>query len=296
MEKINTIVAALDLESSSNAVLGRAIQLATAHAARLIVLHVIEPETLSQATAQLNLSKGELRDRLKRQALGAIEPLVMESERTRRTDIQVEFGSSHGVIIGTARKRHADLVLIGPGKARSLKEKILGSTADRVVRTSPAPVLLVKKRSTRPFRRVVVAVDFSLPSETAVKKARSLVPEATLQLVHVVDIPLAFQRAMLGGGATAAELEKYQSMQIHKLRDELAALADHVGEAGKVTTRILKGEPAPTLIRFSTREDVDLLAIGPRGHGGVLQALLGSVTRRVLGEAVCDVLVACRRP
>lgn len=295
MEKITTIVAALDLEPGSNAVLARAIQLAAAHAARLVVLHVIASEPLPQAAARTNLDKSELRDRLKRQALAAIEPLVMKSERARRTDMVVEFGPPHDVIIRAARERHADLIVIGPGKARSLKDKILGSTADRVVRTSPAPVLLVKKQPARPYRKILVAVDFSPQSEAAVKDTRRLAPESTLQLVHVVELPLTFQRAMLRAGTSPAALERSRATQADKAQNDLIAFAGRIPEAGKVTTRILKGEPGPALIRFSKRGDIDLLAIGPYGRGGVVQALLGSVTRRVLGGTPCDVLVTCGR-
>ena len=85
MANVNTIVAALDLEAGSDEVLARAIQLATAHAARLIVLHVVEAEPLSQAAAVSGRSEDELRDDLKQHALAAIEPLVIESGRTRRT-------------------------------------------------------------------------------------------------------------------------------------------------------------------------------------------------------------------
>ncbi len=49
---MNTIMAAFDLEAGSEAVLTRAIQLATAHAARLVLLHVVETEPLlSQAVS-----------------------------------------------------------------------------------------------------------------------------------------------------------------------------------------------------------------------------------------------------
>jgi hypothetical protein len=59
MEKISTVLAALDLETGSDAVLLRAAQLASAHVARLVMLHVIDGESLSQAIAHINLSESE---------------------------------------------------------------------------------------------------------------------------------------------------------------------------------------------------------------------------------------------
>lgn len=98
--------------------------------------------------------------------------------------------SARGVITRMAEERHADVIVVGPGKRRSLKERILGATADRVIRTSHTSVLVVRKQSGEPYRKVAVAVDFSPQSATDVKEARRLAPEAALQLIHAIDVPL----------------------------------------------------------------------------------------------------------
>jgi nucleotide-binding universal stress UspA family protein len=84
----------------------------------------MEAEPLSPAADQMDIDESELRDRLKRQALAAIEPLVIESGRSRRTEVQVEFGSPHDVIVRIANEHHADVILVGPGTSRSLKQKV----------------------------------------------------------------------------------------------------------------------------------------------------------------------------
>ena len=119
-------MAALDLQTGSEAVLARALQLATAHAARLVLLHVIEAEPLSHAASVSGRSESDLRSRVKRQALATIEPLLIESGRTRRTEVQVEFGSPHDIITRMAKERHADVIVVGPGKRRTRKERIPG--------------------------------------------------------------------------------------------------------------------------------------------------------------------------
>ena len=74
MEHVKTIVAALDLQTGSEAALDRALQLATAHAARLVLLHVIEDEPLTQAASVSGRSESDLRDQLRRQAVATIAP------------------------------------------------------------------------------------------------------------------------------------------------------------------------------------------------------------------------------
>ncbi|MGQ7791190.1 universal stress protein [Faunimonas sp. B44] len=90
-------------------------------------------------------------------------------------------------------------------------------------------------------------------------------------------------------------MEKYRAARVAKARDRLCAFARDAGGGDKAATRLLKGEAGPALARLSQGAGVDLLAFGPHGRGVVLQALLGSVTRRVLREAACDLLIASSR-
>lgn len=295
-ERIETVLTALDLEVGSKAVLARAAQLASAHAAWLVVLHVIEAEPLYDVAAHMKVGESELREQLRRQAIAAIKPLIAESGRTRRTDVWVGFGSPHEVITRVVRERHADLAVMGPGKGSTFKDKVLGSTADRVIRTSPAPILLVRKETTEAYRSVAVAVDGSPQSARAFVEARRLASEASFQLIHAVDIPLTFQQAMLRAGTSLVEIERYRAARADKAGEELSAFRRDTLRASELHLRILDGEPGPALVSFSKSEGVDLLALGSRGRGAALQALLGSVARRVLAEAACDVLVASIRP
>lgn len=292
MEKLTTIIAALDLEAGSDGVLARAIQVAAAHAAQLIVLHVIEAEPVLQMASHLNLGESDLRDRLEQQALAAIEPLVIECRRLRRTDVRVAFGSPHEVIVDVARERDADLIVLGPGKKHTLRDKILGSTADRVIRMSPASILLAKGPSSGPYRHLAIAVDGTTQSARAVMEARRLAPDAEARLVHAIEIPLAFQQAMLRAGTSRIEMERYRSARADNAREELSAFQRDTLGAEVLPIAILDGAPGPALVRFSKNSGTDLLALGTHGRGAAMQALLGSVARRVLAEATCDVLVA----
>lgn len=291
------ILVALDLEGEGDAVLARAVQLAGEHAAWLVLLHVIETVSLSHAVAVSGQSESDLRVQLRRQAVARIGESLVETSRTRRTDVRVEFGSPHEVITRVAGERSADLVVLGPGKSpgKSLREKVLGSTADRVIRTSPAPVLVVKTNSPEPYRQVIVAVDFSAQSVSAAQDARKLAPHARLQLIHIVDVPLPFQQALLRTGTPQAEMDRYRLTRVAKARDELLTFARDAVGIDNAAAQVLEGEPGPTLVRLAKSKRVDLLALGPHGRGAVLDALLGSVTQRILREAACDVLIASTR-
>jgi hypothetical protein len=85
MEHVKTIVLLSTCRPA--AALDRALQLATAHAARLVLLHVIEDEPLTQAASVSRRSESDLRDQLRRQAVATIAPLMIERGRTRRTEV-----------------------------------------------------------------------------------------------------------------------------------------------------------------------------------------------------------------
>lgn len=87
-------------------------------------------------------------------------------------------------------------------------------------------------------------------------------------------------------------MDRYRAMRIGKAREDLSALRSDVLGGKGPSVRVLDGEPGPALVRLSRGSRIDLLALGSQGRGAAMQALLGSVARRVLGEAACDVLVA----
>lgn len=54
---------------------------------------------------------------------------------------------------------------------------------------------------------------------------------------------------------------------------------------------ILGSNPARALVETAKHENFDLIVVGSRGLGSVTSFLLGSVSRKVVSEASCDVLV-----
>lgn len=291
MSEVKTILAALDLEAGSDAVLDRAIQLAGARQADLVLLHVIKADGLAEGAVHTGLDQDALRGRLEMEARNAIEAMITGRQPGIRVDPLVMFGTPHDVITRVAGERGVDAIVIGPAQATSLKEKILGSTADRVLRTAPTPVLVVRRPSAKPYRHVVVAIDFSPQSEAALRQVRRLVPEAALRLVHSLDIPLPFQQAMLRAGSSPAAIDRYRLAQAKKLRNDLEVLAGTIVTNGLPPISVIEGEPASALISLSERNNIDLLALGSHGRGTVMQALLGSVAQRTVREAACDVLI-----
>jgi nucleotide-binding universal stress UspA family protein len=119
----------------------------------------------------------------------------------------------------------------------------------------------------------------------------ALLPATALHLVNVVQVPPQLEEAMLRVEAGEATLTAHRdalvrTAKVH-LRDASARLA---GRPMRTTTRVIVGDPAASLLRATRSPKVDLIALGPGSPNLIRRALIGSVARRVLRDAACDVL------
>jgi nucleotide-binding universal stress UspA family protein len=294
MSDIRTIIAGLALDGRDRPALDRAILLSAQHGARLILVHVIESGVIPDAAASGGIDPENVTAMLRREAADRLDAILAEASVGIHSDRIVVEGTPFEILLDLSHDRKADLVVIGPGMPRNLREKVLGSTADRIVRSTSVPVLVVRLERAAPYRRVVVAADLSPPSLSASKEARAVAPEASIEHIHAVEMPLAFEQALLRAGTSGAEIAAYRRTRLNVARDRLRAAFAAKDSSGRQRLRIVRGDARDIMVRQATNGRTDLVALGTHGRGAVAQALLGSVTRHVLRSAECDVLVVSR--
>lgn len=277
---MKTILVAVDLSQDPAHLLARAAQLAGQHQAGVTLLHVIEEPPQGQEAVQ---------DAIRQHALARLEEFAAGAGFADAPALRVECGVPHLCITQAARDGAADVLLIGPGRATSVVERVFGSTADRVVRTATVPILVVRNAATQPYRHAAVAIDFSPLSQLALDAARTLAPQARRTVVHVCEIPLQFEQAMLRVGTSAAEIQRYRQARLAENGRRLSEFAGQSGPAEKLS--VLEGSPADMLAELAASGRIELLAIGSQGRNIVAQALLGSVARRLLSQSGCDILI-----
>ncbi len=283
---IRTIIAALALETDGDPVPDRALQLAAQHGARLVLVHVVENvgDIVAWNAAGMTLPLAALRQHADDRIRQMIGP-------RNAVDIVVDTGVPHAILHDLAQREQADLLVIGPGKPHTVRERLFGSTADRLVRLAPCPILVARNVKPARYERIAVAVDFSATSEAVLRVAAGLAQEASIDLVHIVDIPLQFEQTMLKVGTPRSEIERYRSERSSTARRRLRDfLADQEHISTPVHMQIAQGAPADTLVALARGGRIDLLALGLQGHNILARALLGSVAQRVLQAAACDVL------
>lgn len=288
--RIKTIVAAIARENSDEPVAHRAIQLAQEHDARLILVHVIESLPAPDPDLPLPADEGAVSGVLIADAVATVER--MTASANVRAEIMVEFGNAAQVIDRLAREHAPDLLLIGVGKPQNPRERLFGSTADRLVRSSPCPLLVVKRQVYGPYSRAVAGIDFSPMSLAAAQTAARIVPNAALELVHALEIPLTFEQAMLKAGTSQADIDRYRHAKALAARKELRSAWTNLSMPGRSKIRVVRGDAATTLVRLARSGKTDLVALGIQGRSAISKMVLGSVARKVLAAPSCDILLA----
>jgi nucleotide-binding universal stress UspA family protein len=80
----------------------------------------------------------------------------------------------------------------------------------------------------------------------------------------------------------------YAELATQVVAKAVAAVADDA-EAGRVECKVVMGNAAQVLLKESV--GADLLVVGSRGHGGFVEALLGSTGQHCVHYATCPVVV-----
>lgn len=285
---IQTIVAAIALENGDELVAQRALQLAAEHASRLILVHAIESLPASDPDLPSPAKEDAIDRLLAADAAASLKRLVASADV--QAEVRVECGKADQVIDQLARDTNADLLIIGPGKPQNLRERLFGSTADRIVCSGPCPILVVKRETNKHYSSVVAAIDFSPMSFAAAQAAARLAPQAVLELVHALEIPLTFEQAMLKTGTPQLEIDRYRRAKVRAAREDLNSIRASLSMPGKI--RVVRGDAARALVRLARSGKTDLVALGVQGRNAVSKMVLGSVARRVLAASSCDVLLA----
>ena len=182
------------------------------------------------------------------------------------------------------------LLVVGHQGAESVRKIALGSVTERVVRTSEAPVLVVKLAPTGRYRQVLVAVDFSADSLASLQWACLLAPDAKLTVLHAYPpLPTENAQALL---VSKADFDAYQSRIVSEAKAQIEALLSDCGlSEDRVDVVMEHGYPPELVEKEVQARGVDLVIAGKHGHSRFADWLLGSVTSHILVESSADVLV-----
>lgn len=285
MPAFRHILAATDLSPAALPAVDRALQLAQAGGAPCTVVHALGLDALAPLRPWLADSAG---DDLAAQAERELRALLAGRPGGTAAGVRVERGLAGSAVLAAADAVAADLVVIGARGSGMAAHLLLASTAHRLLRQSRRPVLVARQGTPAPYRRAVVAVDFSPASALCLAAAARVAPEASLLLLHVLEIPPA--SLLADAGLAADDIRRYRAEASDRALARLRALA---AEGGRPDCQVLvlDGEPAPTLLEQVRLQAGDLVVMGKHGTLVTEEVLLGSTTLRLLAGSSVDALV-----
>lgn len=286
---IQSVLVASDLSHASDEVVRSAAGFAERSGAALHVLHAVEHVgrpfshadfPLVRLSGMMQLARERLHEQLRR--------TLPDGVATR--SVRVDSGNAVATILQRAAEVEADLVVVGPHREWMPGSFALGSTPQRLVEELTIPCLVAKGSVSFPLGRILLPVAESdvrrgllsvagswlgAFAEQEVLHVKGRVP-TELRLLHVVRTPFewrAFSGALAGEMRALGENLSFSSH--YQLKKSIA----------------WSRSPAREIIRASQDLGVDAIAMGLRGHGAFLRAIVGSISATVLKEAERPILL-----
>lgn len=236
---------------------------------------------------------------------------LMKEVTTKLTDIKarmvalgipvesyVATGIPSAEVSDAAQTHEAELIVVGTRGKTGLEHILLGSTAERIIRMAPCPVLtvsMVKQRANGspnaekpniPPKRILVPVDFSACSLDALEYGVLIAQrsKASMKLLHVLE-PVSY-----GLDFTLPHPSKHESSKTASTK-RLSALVSAISSAGLVSDfLILGGLPVDSILDAARTQSTDLIVMGTHGRRGLSHVFFGSVAEAVLRRSSCPVL------
>ncbi|QLD89584.1 universal stress protein [Natronomonas salina] len=294
-QPIESILVPTDGSESASRAASRAIDLAATLGADLHALSVVDVREVEPSLALPESTNPEkLEEIYVEDAEAAVESTAERAagQLSTRVTTSVEWGIPFRAITGYVEDKDVDLVVMGTHGRTGLDRVLLGSVAEKTLRASSVPVLLVPKDAhskairEESYENILLPTDGSEGSEKAIDLAVFLgsVYGATIHTVYGIDSDRlsndVAKSEILGG------LEDFGRDAVEKVRKR--ARTAGVSVAGTVGS----GAPEELILEYTSNHGIDLIVMGTHGRSGIERYLIGSTTEEVVRHAdvpVCGV-------
>ena len=296
--KIRSILVPIDFSRLSLQAIEFALPLVKKFGAQLHLVHVFAPDypLASMAAMPLIVPELEVGKRVRRHLKDVAKKY---SVRLGPENIHALRGRPFEEICRLAREKSIDLIITSTRGLTGLKHLTLGSTAERVVRYSPCPVLVLRpidrkskmmKRQLS-FHKILVPIDFSECSMKGVAYAKALAGEFGSKLVLLHSIAIQYY-------VSNDEYARYDFPQLMQQaekasRNQMGDLVKKTDWDGvvEVETSLQIGHAGQQICARAIDHQADVIVTSTHGTTGFKHILLGSTAEYVVRHASCPVLV-----
>ena len=311
MERFKNILCVVEPGETSKHALERAVTLAENNQASLTVVDVIP-----HIVAGIGMPDGgpisvDLQAALASERMG-----VMESQLApyrKRIDMRVEVlqGTPFLEIIREVLRNGHDLVVKVPEDMDWL-DRLFSSDDMHLLRKCPCPVWLIKHRASKPYKRILAAIDVDDSYPAQEMKARQALNRQILEMavslalsefaeLHIVHAWEAIgEGAMRGTFMSTPEaniLAYVEQVRRHHeacmealVRDVTVSLKEGAMDYLEPQTHLLKGAARKEIPALARRIGVDLVVMGTVARTGVPGLIMGNTAETILNQLDCSVL------
>src|SRR6185437_14519447 len=190
----------------------------------------------------------------------------------------VRYGKAFNEIARLARVREVDVIIMATHGYTGLKRILLGSTAERVVRHAPCPVLTipslpkaeVRRTPALRLRKIIVPIDFSETSAQALPYAAALAKTFTAEIIllHVIE-PMLIP---VDSGYMSPQIEPEDQNEAQRRLLDLSreVFDDNV----QVRAFVRKGLPFQEITGAARSLGADMIVLTTHGYTGLAQSYL----------------------
>lgn len=275
------MLVAIDGSESGIHALKESFKLAVNEKSWITVVSVVPPYEGDLDTTAFGNIQHALRQPCEKALADAVE--IAKAERASIKTV-CEEGVPHERIIDLAEAENCELIVMGRGGGSNVKRALIGSVSARVIGYSQRDVLIIPLSATVDWKNIVLAIDGSKFSKTAIERAIDFAEAygGALKIVSVVDFPPEFY-----GEAPDAVEELIKKAKVYV--EEAKKQAESRGIKAEVFVR--EGESPDVIINIAKDQKADTIIIGSHGRTGLKRLLMGSVAEKVIGNSSCPVLV-----
>jgi len=289
------ILVPLDGSKVSEMVVPYAIEIASMFNSTIVIAGVSESsgwQAVVESRSYLERQCDRISDALvKRQAAEQGKPLAAQ------VGFQSLIGNPASEILNFATTINSNLIILASRGASGGGSWPLGNVAEKILRASKCPVLLIREHLDDSvvalkyiLRKILVPLDGSILSETAIPLADSLAEKtgAEIVLFQVIE-PFSFG---IYGNLTPEMIEHYDASLHSNARDYLEKTkASMLKTHSVISVATAKRPVAEGIIDFSESNNCDLIVMSTNGRSGIRRWVFGSVTDKVLHAGKKPVLV-----
>ncbi len=277
--KIKTIVVCIDFTAASNLALLYARRFAVHSGAKLLLVHIVDPATISPEEMDAHLALHDIIDSAK----ADMQKIWAELANNGIVGSWiVRHGNVRDMILDAVQENHADFMVLGSKGMELTGGSRFGTIAEQLVRAAPCPVLTVVPESRwqeledgHP-RLLLVPTDFSAASQAAYLYALAFAKSTggSLLLVHAVEYDFTVE-------PIAGQLEDLRTKDMHLLL--ASARAAHVEAESIIRT----GDASEIILELARERKADYIVMGVRGGDQVNGTRLRGRVQGLMHRSPC---------